>query len=287
MSDVAQTIVRQEAAGEVCANCGAPRAGAYCTDCGQQFLDERLSLRQLWREFAQRYLKLERGLLLTFRQMFTDPGGVARRYVEGQRRRYLNPLSYFLVGATVALLMYTLLGDRLLEAMEVQVRQQFEADPRNAEVFSDIFGEDPVRGYVGLVFGAIKSAYTYLMLLLVLPLAGLLRLLRSETGYTVAETTVFALYVVGHAIILTSVLMPLTVAYGAYVGMMIGIGVFILYAVYASRGFYGPTLQNMLLTVVAMIGAYGVYVVAIGILIMGLVLYQAFQVEVLGAGDAP
>lgn len=282
MSEVVQTPMSRAAESaafyaETCSNCGTARVGAYCAGCGQQFLDERLSLRQLWREFAQRYLKLERGLLLTFRQMFTDPGGVARRYVEGQRRRYLNPLSYFLLGATVALLMYTVLGDRLLEAMEVEVRRQFDANPQNLEAFTTIFGDDPVRGYVNLVFGAIKTAYTYLMLLLALPLAGLLRLLRSETGYNIAETTVFTLYVVGHAIILTSILLPLTVAYGAYVGMTIGFGVFILYTVYAARGFYGPTLQNMLLSVVAMIGAYAVYTVAIGILVVGLIVYQALQ----------
>ncbi|HMB90182.1 MAG TPA: hypothetical protein VKP65_05000 [Rhodothermales bacterium] len=48
---------------ETCPNCGAERVGEYCQGCGQHYLRRRLTLRILWREFAERFFKLEQRVL--------------------------------------------------------------------------------------------------------------------------------------------------------------------------------------------------------------------------------
>ena len=48
--------------GDGCPCCEAARAGAYCHGCGQHYLDGPITLRLLARQFAERFLKLERGL---------------------------------------------------------------------------------------------------------------------------------------------------------------------------------------------------------------------------------
>ena len=91
-----------------CLDCGAPRLGDYCHGCGQRHADDRLTLRSVWRDFAERFLKWERGLPATVRMALLDPGRLAREYVAGRRRRYVNPVSFLILGATVAVLLIPL-----------------------------------------------------------------------------------------------------------------------------------------------------------------------------------
>lgn len=93
-----------------CLDCGAPRLGAYCHGCGQHHADDRLTLRGVWRDFAERFLKFERGLPATARLAVLDPGRLAREYVGGRRRRYVNPVSFLLLGSAVAVLLLPIYG---------------------------------------------------------------------------------------------------------------------------------------------------------------------------------
>ena len=110
----------------MCPACGDSQLGAFCHACGQHYLDGRITIRRLVREFSERFLKLERGLLGTFFGLCRGPGTLARRYVEGCRRPYLNPLSYVFVGAAASLLLLPVLmegndGDygRFAESMDL------------------------------------------------------------------------------------------------------------------------------------------------------------------------
>jgi hypothetical protein len=79
-----------------CPNCGTERQGPYCHDCGQRYLQARLSAAELGWIFADRFLDWEEGVWRTFLQMAVSPGVVIRHYLDGRRRTYLNPFSYLL-----------------------------------------------------------------------------------------------------------------------------------------------------------------------------------------------
>lgn len=80
----------------VCPNCGTDRRGPYCHQCGQRFLKDRLTAKELWVIFANRFLDWEEGAWRTFVKMVTAPGLVVRHYLGGKRKTYLNPFSYLL-----------------------------------------------------------------------------------------------------------------------------------------------------------------------------------------------
>ena len=54
----------------------------------------RLTLSGILGDIAKRFLRLDRGWLLTARELSTAPGPMIRRYVEGDRVRYANPFAY-------------------------------------------------------------------------------------------------------------------------------------------------------------------------------------------------
>jgi hypothetical protein len=78
-----------------CANCGAALAGAYCQQCGQRGHVHR-SLLHLLEEVFHGMLHLDGKIWRTAPLLLFRPGALTRRYVEGQRVKFLSPVGFFL-----------------------------------------------------------------------------------------------------------------------------------------------------------------------------------------------
>lgn len=82
---------------DCCPHCGASREGLYCHSCGQRYLKSRLTLRELAWLFVERFLDWEQGIWPTYKGMMLYPGRVIGLYLDGERRRYINPFSYIVL----------------------------------------------------------------------------------------------------------------------------------------------------------------------------------------------
>ncbi|MFZ5635289.1 MAG: DUF3667 domain-containing protein [Pseudomonadota bacterium] len=89
-----------------CANCSAPAAGAYCHACGQRIAVHRLTLPHLLHEIPHAIFHVDRGLLVTIRELALHPGRTIRDYLDGRRIRYFNPLSLLAILAGLCALCY-------------------------------------------------------------------------------------------------------------------------------------------------------------------------------------
>lgn len=79
-----------------CPNCGTLRTGRFCVSCGQDNRRRELRLREQLVDGFDALFGLDSRLLRTLRELSIDPGGVVRRYVQGQRIRYLPAMRYAL-----------------------------------------------------------------------------------------------------------------------------------------------------------------------------------------------
>ncbi|HTT06852.1 MAG TPA: DUF3667 domain-containing protein [Steroidobacteraceae bacterium] len=97
MSSTVSTTVRGTSAPAppLCANCGAVLLGRYCHACGQIGHVHR-SLLHLAEELLHGVLHFDAKALRTLPLLAVRPGLLTRRYLDGQRVRYLNPLTLFL-----------------------------------------------------------------------------------------------------------------------------------------------------------------------------------------------
>ncbi len=181
-----------------CLNCGSDRLGDYCHVCGQHHRDDRLTLRLLWSEIAARFLMFDSGLARTVRDLSMRPGATALAYVHGHRRRYVNPLSYFLIAAALALFFFNQDPGELEQVMKM-----------GSSTFASIFTEAQTERYIGLVLDSVKVSYAYQMLVFVLSIAAIWRLTFRRSGFTFAELLVPALYGISQV---TFVALPLSVA---------------------------------------------------------------------------
>lgn len=88
-----------------CLNCAAPLAGPFCAQCGQKAQVHR-SLRAFLADFVAGMLNFEGRLWHTLPLLAWKPGELTRRYVDGQRARFVSPIGLYLF--TVFLMFATL-----------------------------------------------------------------------------------------------------------------------------------------------------------------------------------
>ena len=81
--------------GATCANCGASLVGSFCHACGQRSHLHR-SLTHLGEEFLHGILHFDAKAWRTLPLLIAKPGELTRRYIDGQRTRFVSPLALFL-----------------------------------------------------------------------------------------------------------------------------------------------------------------------------------------------
>ncbi len=229
-----------------CANCDAPRMGEYCYACGQHFLEGRLTIWRLVRDFIVRKLGLEGGLLRTAGELTVRPHTMIRQYVDGRRQRYTNPVAYLLLAAAL----YVLLSGTWKSAMEAGFRSELGEEGADMESLVQI----------QLWMDGHPALSTVILCLFLVPA---LRLLFRRTT-TTAEATVFALYVSGQLLLMQAAINVAAVAlsadaYRVMTGRITGIATLVL--VFSAGRFFGTRFSSYLKMATALaIGAAGVFV---------------------------
>ena len=84
-----------DGAGGACADCGTVRVGGFCHHCGQSGHVHR-NLTALGHDIAHGVFHFEGRIWKTLPLLFVHPGDLTRRYVHGQRTRFVSPMALFL-----------------------------------------------------------------------------------------------------------------------------------------------------------------------------------------------
>lgn len=78
-----------------CPNCGTVLLGDYCHACGQTAHLHR-TMFSLWHDLLHGAFHFEGRIWHTLPLLFTRPGELTRRYIAGERTRFVSPLALFL-----------------------------------------------------------------------------------------------------------------------------------------------------------------------------------------------
>ena len=96
-----------------CLNCGTALVGAYCHECGQKGHVHR-TVTAWWHDLAHGVLHLDGKIWRTLPLLAWRPGELTRRYVEGERARFVSPLALFLFSVFLMFALFSALGDPLI-----------------------------------------------------------------------------------------------------------------------------------------------------------------------------
>lgn len=88
--------MEEETSERLCDNCGVQLKGPYCHACGQKHLQHKHSFFQLLFHFVSDFVHFDAQLFTTLKPLFTKPGLVAKDYVEGKRKRHLDPIRMYI-----------------------------------------------------------------------------------------------------------------------------------------------------------------------------------------------
>ena len=84
-----------EGAGGTCLNCGAVRAGPFCQGCGQSGHVHR-NVMALGHDILHGVFHFEGKIWKTLPMLAFHPGDLTRRYVHGERAKFVSPMALFL-----------------------------------------------------------------------------------------------------------------------------------------------------------------------------------------------
>jgi hypothetical protein len=111
-----------------CLNCGAALVGPYCFACGQHAHVHR-TLSAFFHDFAHGVLHFEGKIWRTLPMLAWRPGELTRRYVAGERARFVSPLALFLFSVFLMFAVLHLVGGPLnLASTAAQDRAEAIAD---------------------------------------------------------------------------------------------------------------------------------------------------------------
>src|SRR3712207_2734111 len=96
-----------------CLNCGAEVTRRYCPECGQPAHVHR-TLGAFWHDIAHSVLHFEGKIWRTLPMLAWRPGELTRRYVSGERARFVSPMALFLFSVFLMFAVFSLIGAPLI-----------------------------------------------------------------------------------------------------------------------------------------------------------------------------
>ena len=106
-----------DAQGNVCLNCRTPLAGRYCHQCGQAARVRR-SLAAIGHDIAHSVLHFEGKIWRTLPLLAWRPGELTRRYIAGERARFVSPMALFLFSVFLMFAIFSLIGPSISPSFE-------------------------------------------------------------------------------------------------------------------------------------------------------------------------
>lgn len=216
-----------------CPNCTAPRAGLYCSACGQKAAPLNPSLRFFLHELAHELLDIDGKIFRSVRLLVTRPGFLTREIFAGRRASYVSPVRLYLI--------FSIFAFAVGAAVPTQFNASFTASPGETLTQAQLEIETTVEA-------AINDWLPRAMFVLVPLFAALVMLVRRKTGLNYPQHLYFALHFHAFWFLLRGIA-SMFGAVGDFAGTSATIAAHLLsigYLLVSFRGVYGTTFFGTL-----------------------------------------
>jgi Protein of unknown function (DUF3667) len=95
----------------VCLNCGTGLIGSHCHSCGQKAKVHR-TISAFWHDLVHAVFHFDGKFFRTLPMLAWKPGELTRRYVHGERARFVSPLALFLFSVFLMFAVFNWLGPK-------------------------------------------------------------------------------------------------------------------------------------------------------------------------------
>ena len=245
---------------ETCLNCGAPRAGRFCSQCGEERIDrDHLKLGSFAHRALEDFTDLEHSKFFgTLSSLVRRPGFLTQEYLRGRKKAYLGPLKLYLTFFALSLFLYSIYRPVAVYDMRTltasDARGNFQSVMHQAAARKGMAYEV----FIDAVSARWQRYVSFSQIIYPLLVAAMLKILFWKQRRYYVEHLIFALHFLALLFLSTIVLWPLY----AVVGIKMTQGYFavsvlavlwpVVYLIFALRRVYQPswvvaTLKGFLL----------------------------------------
>lgn len=239
-----------------CKNCKTilRESDKFCNNCSGMVIQNRISVKQLFIDFSDKYLSINNKFLLTFKTMFTNPSDIVNGYINGLRVKYVDPISYFLIAVALGGIMSYLMVKGYLGKMDYS---QFE---------------DPNAPFKMQDYMAKISEYNNLIYLSFMPFLALMSkiVFYDKKEYNYAEHLVIYGYTYSQSSIVTFLTIPLLyiIQPDMQYYSFISIATYILLHAYFLKKIFSLNTKQIILKTLLFIPVLIVFYIAIVVVFM-------------------
>ena len=235
---------------------------SFCPDCGAKVIRNRITVKNLWYDAVERFFNVDNTFLITFKHLFTKPEEVIVGYINGVRKKYLNPISYFTIAVT-------------LGGLFVFINKQFFPDAMNY-AFNSVDTEtlsnaDKVGQEFGRKVQEFLFEYQSLFYVLMLPFLALISKLvfLNKKELNLSEHFVINLYGYSQMSICINIIYILTIWNNKLIYYISFLNIFvqIAYFTYVFKRIFKQNIRSMLLKLMLFLVILGFLYVATIILV--------------------
>ncbi len=120
-----------------CANCGATVTGHYCGQCGQKAHVHR-SLAAILHDIVHGVLHLDGKLWNTLPLLAFKPGELTRRFIAGERAKFVSPMAMFLFSVFAMFAVFQAVGISTPTELPTELMSSGEDSPFRSEIRKQI-----------------------------------------------------------------------------------------------------------------------------------------------------
>jgi hypothetical protein len=241
----------------------------FCGNCAAKVVTERITIKKLLSDLASNVFGWDNKFFFTVRMLILKPEILFKEYIDGTRKKYMNPLSLLTLTAALAIFVFNFFAEDYLalnietnkqsiemisSMMEKQLGEEFDAATYKKEQMERITD-----------LSSFMLKYFNLIVLLLLPLYTFLAFLTYRRPYNYGEHLVINSYIQGLSFLATSLLFTISVFTNPSV-YMLAIVLLVIYYTYAYGRLYKLSVAESILSFLKFSGILIFMIIGTGIL---------------------
>ena len=110
-------LIKKRRKANHCLNCGEEfdESFNYCSHCGQENNHNRVSFATLVIDFLNNYFSFDSKFSLSLLPFFFEPGYLTKKFVEGKRASFVNPIRLYLVISLIFFFVFSMVSNDIIQ----------------------------------------------------------------------------------------------------------------------------------------------------------------------------
>ncbi len=242
-----------------CKNCNYEynQKDNFCKECGAKIIRERVTIKKLFSNLLDA-LGWDSNFFVTLRALLYKPQIVFKEYINGTRKKYANPFTFFAISLAISLFVFNQYSEQFIE-LSTNASFQYETNENSAPENIKNVNNKEIFGYknqeeFSKAMVKLQMKYYNFYNFLILPLYTLIAFLVFRRPYNFGEHLIINTYLIGLLTFLGTLLFVFSLLTKINVFTIGPLILMFIYYLYSYSKLYELTFGQLLLKILKLIG---------------------------------